>query len=231
MRCRRRRRFPGRAIRSPRRQTADGEWDDPRGRNRTFAVSTVRTDRRPRPPPTRRTAAAPRVPSTARSDRCRDRADREGSNRISAKNSAATMSAAEQQLVGWPLPASDVDIAESIRSRVAMLLRAGMSVDRSTGGSKGTQVEAWLDSSSTGERHADCEGRWPVGSAQGVVFAMRRDLCWFRIFLFTLSVLPGPGVPRARGRTRRSARRAPDSHRPVPAGCAWHRRHTPRRIE
>ena len=32
-----------------------------------------------------------------------------GSNRISAKKSAATRSAAEQQLVGCPLPASDVD--------------------------------------------------------------------------------------------------------------------------
>ena len=32
------------------------------------------------------------------------------------------MSAAEQQLVGWPLPASEVARAESIRSRVAMFV-------------------------------------------------------------------------------------------------------------
>ena len=47
-----------------------------------------------------------------------------GSNRISAKNSAATRSAAEQQLVGWPLPASDVDLIESMRRRVAAFFRA-----------------------------------------------------------------------------------------------------------
>ena len=41
------------------------------------------------------------------------------------------MSAAEQQLVGWPLPASEVERSESIRSRVAMFLRAGMSAARS----------------------------------------------------------------------------------------------------
>src|SRR5687767_9413752 len=55
-----------------------------------------------------------------------------GSNRISAKNNAATRSAAEQQLVGWPLPASEVERTESIRSRVAALLRAGSRTARST---------------------------------------------------------------------------------------------------
>ena len=40
-------------------------------------------------------------------------------------------SAAEQQLVGWPLPASDVARIESIRSRVAMFFRAGISEARS----------------------------------------------------------------------------------------------------
>src|SRR5947209_11179652 len=54
-----------------------------------------------------------------------------GSNRISAKNSAATRSAAEQQLVGWPLPASDVDLMESIRSRVATFFNAGINEERS----------------------------------------------------------------------------------------------------
>src|SRR5258706_3091014 len=54
-----------------------------------------------------------------------------GSNRISAKKSAATRSAAEQQLVGWPLAASEVDLIESIRRRVAMFLRAGRRVARS----------------------------------------------------------------------------------------------------
>src|SRR5262245_54634127 len=48
-----------------------------------------------------------------------------GSKRISPKNSAATRSAAEQQLVGWPLPASDVDRTESMRRRVAAVIKAG----------------------------------------------------------------------------------------------------------
>ena len=38
---------------------------------------------------------------------------------------------AEQQLVGWPLPASDVDLTESIRSRVAALRKRGISTTRS----------------------------------------------------------------------------------------------------
>src|SRR2546429_2843232 len=55
-----------------------------------------------------------------------------GSNRISAKNSAATRSAAEQHDVGCPLAASEVDLIESIRNCVAALLRALMSEARST---------------------------------------------------------------------------------------------------
>src|SRR5580704_2591367 len=55
-----------------------------------------------------------------------------GSKRISAKNSAATTSAAEQQLVGCPLPASEVDLTESMRRRVATFFNAGISNDRST---------------------------------------------------------------------------------------------------
>jgi hypothetical protein len=43
------------------------------------------------------------------------------------------MSAIEQQLVGWPVPVSDVDRSESIRSRVAMFLRAEISEARSVG--------------------------------------------------------------------------------------------------
>ena len=35
------------------------------------------------------------------------------------------MSAVEQQLVGCPLPASDVERTESIRSRVAMFFECG----------------------------------------------------------------------------------------------------------
>jgi len=42
-------------------------------------------------------------------------------------------SAAEQQLVGWPLPASDVDLTESMRSRVATFFSAGTSKARSRG--------------------------------------------------------------------------------------------------
>jgi hypothetical protein len=41
------------------------------------------------------------------------------------------MSAIEQQLVGWPLPASDVARIESIRNRVAMFFKAGTSSARS----------------------------------------------------------------------------------------------------
>ena len=54
-----------------------------------------------------------------------------GSNRISAKNNAAMTSAIEQQLVGCPLPASEVERIESIRSRVAMFFKAGTSRARS----------------------------------------------------------------------------------------------------
>jgi hypothetical protein len=35
------------------------------------------------------------------------------------------MSAAEQQVLGWPLPASLVESTESIRSRVATFINAG----------------------------------------------------------------------------------------------------------
>src|SRR5688572_12621337 len=63
-----------------------------------------------------------------------------GSNRISARNSDATRSAAEQQLVGWPLPASDVERTESIRRRVAAFFRAGMKTVRSIGGKRGEKI-------------------------------------------------------------------------------------------
>jgi hypothetical protein len=43
------------------------------------------------------------------------------------------ISAAEQQVVGWPLPASLVERTESIRSRVAMFINAGTREDASTG--------------------------------------------------------------------------------------------------
>jgi hypothetical protein len=49
-----------------------------------------------------------------------------GSNRNSPKKSDAMISAADMQLVGWPLPAAVVARTESMRSRVAMLWRAGM---------------------------------------------------------------------------------------------------------
>jgi hypothetical protein len=42
-----------------------------------------------------------------------------GSKRISAKNSAATRSAADAHVVGWPLPAAVVERIESMRSCVA----------------------------------------------------------------------------------------------------------------
>jgi len=54
-----------------------------------------------------------------------------GWKRISAKNNAAINSAAEQQLVGWPLPAADVDRIESMRNWLAMIRKAGMSDARS----------------------------------------------------------------------------------------------------
>jgi hypothetical protein len=43
---------------------------------------------------------------------------------MTEKKSVATMSAAEQQLDGWPLAASDVARTLSIRSCVALLWRA-----------------------------------------------------------------------------------------------------------
>jgi hypothetical protein len=48
-----------------------------------------------------------------------------GSKRISAKKSAAITSAIEQQLGRWPLPASDVEVSESMRNRVAMFGESG----------------------------------------------------------------------------------------------------------
>ena len=47
----------------------------------------------------------------------------EGSYRISAKKSVATISAADKQVVGCPLPASLVERTQSMRSLVAMLRR------------------------------------------------------------------------------------------------------------
>ena len=111
--------------RQPRRRMAFEVGIDPSQLQQLAAIERARLR------PTRRTESARHGPSTARNDRCRDGADRCGSNRISAKNSAATRSAAEQQLVGCPLPASDVDLIESIRSRVAMFFRAGIRVARS----------------------------------------------------------------------------------------------------
>jgi hypothetical protein len=52
-----------------------------------------------------------------------------GSNRISPKKSVATISAADRQLVGWPVPASVVERTESIRSWVATFCRAASGVD------------------------------------------------------------------------------------------------------
>ena len=49
-----------------------------------------------------------------------------GSNRISEKNNVETISAAEQQLVGWPLAAAVVERMESMRSCVATFLSASM---------------------------------------------------------------------------------------------------------
>src|SRR6476620_2774358 len=46
------------------------------------------------------------------------------SNRISSKKRVETMSAADKHVVGWPVPASLVDLTESIRSCAAMFLRA-----------------------------------------------------------------------------------------------------------
>ena len=65
-----------------------------------------------------------------------------GSKRISEKKSAATTSAADAQVVGWPLPAAVVARIESIRSWVAMLWSTGTSRARScdTGTSRKERV-------------------------------------------------------------------------------------------
>jgi hypothetical protein len=55
------------------------------------------------------------------------------SKRISAKNSAAMISAAEQQVLGCPLPAAVVARTESMRRRVATFFSAGTGDDSCTG--------------------------------------------------------------------------------------------------
>jgi hypothetical protein len=78
-----------------------------------------------------------------------------GSKRISAKKVAATGSAAEQQLVGWLLPASEVDLSESIRNRVAMFLSAGIREDRSSA----------IDIVKFRSQIADCRFRCEIGDS------------------------------------------------------------------
>jgi hypothetical protein len=56
-----------------------------------------------------------------------------GSYRISAKNNAATISAADIHVDGCPVPASVVASTESIRSRVAMFFSADTREDVWTG--------------------------------------------------------------------------------------------------
>jgi hypothetical protein len=43
------------------------------------------------------------------------------------------ISADEQHVEGWPLPATEVDLTESTRMRVAMFCRTGSSADLSDG--------------------------------------------------------------------------------------------------
>ena len=123
-RCRSPRRCPGRATRSRRRRTTAAASDALRGRSRACADPAVapreQADFRPRRVEDRR-----RVPfeSTKRSlSACCGFC---GSNRISAKKSVATISAADMHVVGWPLPAAVVERIESMRSWVATFWRAG----------------------------------------------------------------------------------------------------------
>jgi hypothetical protein len=64
-----------------------------------------------------------------------------GSYRITEKNKTATMSAAEQQLEGCPLPASLVALTLSIRRCVALLAR----VVRRSGVTAETEEEVMRD--------------------------------------------------------------------------------------
>ena len=122
----RRRRCPGRAIRWRRRRTAaaasDGLRD--RSRSRRSFSSSARSNAPASAHAAYRIGAACPFDSTKRSlsGLLRIAAGRSASRRRTARPS---MSAAEQQLVGWPLPASDVARIESMRSRVAMFLQRG----------------------------------------------------------------------------------------------------------
>src|SRR6476620_11664230 len=112
------------------------------------------------------------------------------------------MSAAEAQLVGWPLPASDVERTESIRSRVAMLVSAGTRTERSM--SVITQAGVRSQDEESGEASAGEKKNSIAVSAP-----MR-------------TTRTGHGqTPRHRAGVRPHARSA------MPPG-AWHRLHTQR---
>ena len=118
--CRPRRRCPVRAIRSRRPRTAAAASDAPRDRNRSAAASAARRDRRRRPRPTPRRAAAPRVPSTARTGRCPDAAgpsDRSASRRRRAPRRDPRPNSSSSDVRCRPRRSS---ATESIRRRVAM---------------------------------------------------------------------------------------------------------------
>ena len=74
--------------------------------SRSFSSSLAREQARR--PPTPRRAAAPHAPSTARSDRSARAAGAAGRTASRRRTATPTMSAAEQQVEGWPLPAAVV---------------------------------------------------------------------------------------------------------------------------
>ena len=100
-RCRHRRRDPDRASRSPHPRRAAAAWDDLPNRNQSDAISEARPDEHAR--------LGPRGVKKRRRMTLREHEpivvmelQSFASKRISPKNSAATRSAAEQQLVGCP---------------------------------------------------------------------------------------------------------------------------------
>ncbi len=79
-----------------------------------------------------------------------------GSYRISPQNRTATTSAAEQQVLGWPLPAFVVLRTESIRRRVATLRRAAVAgaTDGDTRTSGARSLPRGRDDSGPSRAHA-----------------------------------------------------------------------------
>ena len=217
--CRRRRRCPGRAIRSRRRRTADAASGDPRDRSRCAQLQQLARDRTRRPRPTPRREPAPRVPSTARTDRCRDGADpadRTASRRRTARPRCRPPNSSWSDDRCRLRTSTSI---ESIRSRVAMFFRAGISVDRSIEVARG---RFRIADSRFG---IDCDYRSPI-EGPSVQSAMHRSSPICRALIRIRDLIVGEQ------REAVAALATPYSRyvRAAGAGCAPHRRRRRRRV-